>query len=159
MMSRPLSVCLLLLALLAGSAAASSAQAQQAAPGRVIEETALDRQTRDVSAQLRCVVCQGLSLQDSPSQLAQEMRSIVREKLQEGMTEAEVKAYFVEKYGEWVLLQPEPKGFNLVVYLLPLAMLLGGAGFVYMKARSWTRQGTGAGMEQDESEELESQPY
>lgn len=108
----------------------------------VVEETLIDRQTREVSAQLRCVVCQGLSLQDSPSQLAQEMRAIVREKLEEGMTPAEVKAWFVEKYGEWVLLQPEPRGFNLLVYVLPVAMLFGGAGFVFFKARSWTRQGS-----------------
>jgi hypothetical protein len=74
----------------------------------VREETLIDRQTREISSKLRCVVCQGLSLQDSPSQLAQEMRAIVREKLEEGMTPDEVKAYFVEKYGEWVLLQPDP---------------------------------------------------
>jgi cytochrome c-type biogenesis protein CcmH len=106
----------------------------------VVGETLLERQTREVSAQLRCVVCQGLSLQDSPSQLAQEMRAIVREKLEEGMTPAEVRAWFVEKYGEWVLLEPEPRGFNLIVYIMPVAMLFGGAGFVFFKARSWTRQ-------------------
>jgi cytochrome c-type biogenesis protein CcmH/NrfF len=111
------------------------------AQGRVVEESLIDRQTREISAQLRCVVCQGLSLQDSPSQLAQEMRDIVREKLEEGMTPLEVKAWFVEKYGEWVLLEPEPRGFNLVVYVMPIAMLLGGAGFVFFKARSWTQQG------------------
>jgi cytochrome c-type biogenesis protein CcmH len=112
---------------------------QSGGSGRVIEETLIDRQTRELSSQLRCVVCQGLSLQDSPSQLAQEMRAIVREKLEEGMTQAEVKAYFVERYGEWVLLEPEPKGFNLLVYILPVALLVGGAGFVFMTARSWTR--------------------
>jgi cytochrome c-type biogenesis protein CcmH len=106
----------------------------------VVEETLIDRQTREVSSQLRCVVCQGLSLQDSPSTLAQDMRAIVREKLEEGMTPAEVKAWFVENYGEWVLLEPEPRGFNLLVYVLPIAMLFGGAGFVFFKARSWTRQ-------------------
>jgi cytochrome c-type biogenesis protein CcmH/NrfF len=121
------------------------------AQGRVVEETLIDRQTREISAQLRCVVCQGLSLQDSPSQLAQEMRSIVREKLEEGMEPAEVKAWFVEKYGEWVLLEPDPRGFNLVVYILPIAMFFGGAGFVFLKARSWTRQGEdGVALEEEE---------
>jgi cytochrome c-type biogenesis protein CcmH/NrfF len=123
------------------------------AQGRVVEETLIDRQTREISAQLRCVVCQGLSLQDSPSQLAQEMRGIVREKLEEGMTPPEVKAWFVEKYGEWVLLEPEPRGFNLVVYIMPIAMLLGGAGFVFFKARSWTHQGQTEGVAVEDTEE------
>jgi cytochrome c-type biogenesis protein CcmH len=123
------------------------------AQGRVVEETLIERQTREISAQLRCVVCQGLSLQDSPSQLAQEMRGIVREKLEEGMTPPEVKAWFVEKYGEWVLLEPEPRGFNLVVYIMPIAMLLGGAGFVFFKARSWTQQGRQDGFDMEAAEE------
>lgn len=122
------------------------AQTSPASQGRYVEETLIDRQTREISSKLRCVVCQGLSLQDSPSQLAQEMRAIVREKLEEGMAPDEVKDYFVEKYGEWVLLQPEPRGFNLLVYILPIAMLFGGAGFVFLKARSWTRRG-GSGTE------------
>jgi cytochrome c-type biogenesis protein CcmH len=121
---------------------ATGAALQAPAPAgsdRVVRETLIDRQTRELSSQLRCVVCQGVSLQDSPSQLAQEMRAIVREKLEEGMTPAEVRAYFVERYGEWVLLEPDPKGFNLLVYVLPLVLLVGGAGFVFMTARSWTR--------------------
>ena len=104
------------------------------------QESALDVQTREVSSQLRCVVCQGLSIQDSPASLAVEMRAIVREQLAAGRTPEQVKEYFVQKYGEFVLLEPEPKGFNLLVYLLPVIMLLGGAAFVYFKAREWTRR-------------------
>jgi cytochrome c-type biogenesis protein CcmH/NrfF len=134
--------------------AASQLPGLAPAQGRVVEETLIERQTREISAQLRCVVCQGLSLQDSPSQLAQEMRAIVREKLEEGMSPPEVKAWFVEKYGEWVLLEPEPRGFNLLVYILPVAMLFGGAGFVVMKARSWTRQGQQVDVEDEEEAEI-----
>lgn len=105
----------------------------------VIRETELDRQVKEVSSELRCVVCQGLSIQDSPSTLAQEMRSVVREQLAAGRTPEQVKAYFVERYGEWVLLRPKASGVNLIVYLLPIAMILGGAAFVFTKARSWTR--------------------
>lgn len=107
--------------------------------GTVYRETDLDRQVEEVASQLRCVVCQGLSIQDSPSSLAQEMRSVVREQLAAGSTPDEVKAYFVEKYGEWVLLRPKPSGFNLLVYLLPIAVVVGGAAFIFAKARSWTR--------------------
>jgi cytochrome c-type biogenesis protein CcmH/NrfF len=128
-----------LAAVLAVIAALAPARADALqARGRVVEETPIDRQTREISSQLRCVVCQGLSLQDSPSQLAQDMRAVVREKLEEGMTPDEVKAFFLESYGEWVLLRPEPKGFNLVVYIMPVLMLFGGAGFVFFKVRHWT---------------------
>ena len=116
------------------------ALAQTSAPARgIVRETELDRQVKEIASQLRCVVCQGLSLQDSPSDLARDMRAIIRDQLEAGKTPDEVKAYFVERYGEWVLLQPEPQGFNLVVYLLPIALLLGGAVFVYVKAKSLTR--------------------
>jgi cytochrome c-type biogenesis protein CcmH len=104
------------------------------------QESELERQTREVASQLRCVVCQGLSLQDSPSTLAQEMRALVRDQLAAGKTPAQVKEYFVDKYGEFVLLEPDPKGFNLLVYLLPIGVLLGGAGFVFVKARQWTQR-------------------
>jgi cytochrome c-type biogenesis protein CcmH/NrfF len=148
-------VCMLLL-LVAPRHAEAALQvqtAEQPGAGRVVQETLIDRQTRELSSKLRCVVCQGLSLQDSPSQLAQEMRGIVREKLEEGMTPDEVKEYFVARYGEWVLLAPEPKGFNLVVYVLPIAMLFGGAGFVFFTARKWIRpveQGDEVGHEEEE---------
>jgi len=111
------------------------------AEGNVIqvpEETQLERDVRSLSSQLRCVVCQGLSLQDSPSELAQEMRGIVREQLAAGRSQEEVKDYFVSKYGEWVLMEPKREGFNLAVYILPMVMLFGGAGFVLFKARQWS---------------------
>ena len=124
----------------AGGAAAQPAATPGAAqePGAT-RETELDRQVKEVSSELRCVVCQGLSIQDSPSTLAQEMRGVVREQLAAGRTPEQVKAYFVERYGEWVLLRPRASGVNLIVYLLPIAMIVGGAAFVFMKARTWTR--------------------
>ena len=134
-MTRLLMLCVLLLAL----PAAAQTPAPADVPGGIVRETEIDRQVKHLAAQLRCVVCQGLSLQDSPSELAQDMRAIIREQLEAGKTPDEVKAYFVDRYGEWVLLEPEPRGFNLVVYVLPIALLLGGAVFVYLKAKSLTR--------------------
>jgi cytochrome c-type biogenesis protein CcmH len=90
-------------------------------------DSALDRLARDVSSGLRCPVCQGLSIQDSPADLAVEMKHLVREQLAAGKTPDEVRQYFIEKYGEWVLLSPEPSGFNLLVYLLPVGLIIGGA--------------------------------
>lgn len=127
---------LLVLAALMGSSVA--VRAQQTQPP--VQETWLDVQTREVASQLRCVVCQGLSIQDSPAGLAKEMRAVVREQLAAGRTPEQVREYFVQKYGEMVLLRPDPAGFNLLVYVLPVAVLLFGGIFVFMKARQWTRR-------------------
>jgi len=105
----------------------------------VVEETRIDVLVRDIASQLRCVVCQGLSLQDSPSSLAQEMRGVIRERLEAGETPEQVKDYFVRSYGEWILLEPTARGFNLAVYLLPLVAVIGGAALVTIVARRWLR--------------------
>jgi cytochrome c-type biogenesis protein CcmH len=110
----------------------------------VVEETEIDREVRAIASELRCPVCQGLSLQDSPSELAQKMRDAIRTQLEEGKTPEQVKAYFVSSYGEWILLEPEAKGFNLTVYLLPVAAVLGGALLIFIVARRWLVQTGGA---------------
>lgn len=102
----------------------------------VIRQTELDRQVKALASQIRCVVCRGQSIQESPSELAQEMRGVVREQLIAGRTPDEIRAYFVERYGQQVLLDPEPRGVNLLVYVLPVVVLLGGAAFVFTKARA-----------------------
>ena len=115
--------------------------AQGAAPGittRVAGDSLLEAKTRAVASQLRCPVCQGLSLQDSPSELSQEMRDLVREQLRAGKSPDEVKQYFVNRYGEWILLDPQAHGFNWVVYALPVLLLvLGGAGLA-VAVRRWS---------------------
>ena len=98
----------------------------------------LERRVSEVASQIKCVVCQGLSIQDSPSDLALEMRNVVHEQVAAGRTPDEVKAFFVQRYGEQILLQPPAHGFNLIVYIAPVLMLLFGGVFIYLKARSWT---------------------
>lgn len=116
------------------------------------DSAALEALTSSVAAQLRCPVCQGLSIQDSPTELALEMRAVVRDQLAAGRTPDEVRAYFVSKYGEWILLEPKAEGFNLAVYLLPVFVLILGGGTVVLAVRRWTRQGGGAALESSESE-------
>ncbi|MEX0843160.1 MAG: cytochrome c-type biogenesis protein, partial [Gemmatimonadota bacterium] len=89
--------------------------------------------------QLRCPTCQALSIADSPSELAREMEGVIRLRLQEGMTPEEVRESFVEAYGEWILLSPRPSGFNLLIYILPFAVLLLGGVIVVVGARKWLR--------------------
>jgi cytochrome c-type biogenesis protein CcmH len=112
--------------------------ADSVAARRASTDTALAALTRDVAAQLRCPVCQGLSLADSPSELALEMKDVVRDQLAAGRTPDEVKAYFVAKYGEWILLEPPRRGVNLLAYALPAIALVGGLGVVWLALRRWT---------------------
>lgn len=104
----------------------------------VAAELALEARTSAIAVVLRCAVCQGISIQESPSALAREMRLVVKEQLRAGRTEAEVKDYFVSKYGEWILLAPPAHGFNLVLYLLPAALLVGGFVAIAVVVRRWS---------------------
>jgi cytochrome c-type biogenesis protein CcmH len=90
---------------------------------------ALEARVQKLGKELRCAVCQGLSVADSPSSMARAQLDKVRELVSEGKTDQEVRDYFVARYGEWVLLQPKAEGFNLFVWLGPVALLLGG-GFI-----------------------------
>jgi cytochrome c-type biogenesis protein CcmH len=67
-----------------------------------------------------------------------QMKQVVRDQLAAGKSPEEVKAYFVSKYGEWILLEPKPRGMNLAVYLLPLFLLVGGGGLIVVMVRKWT---------------------
>jgi cytochrome c-type biogenesis protein CcmH len=109
-----------------------------AAMTQVRPDTALEARTTRLAAQLRCPVCQGLSIQDSPSELSQQMRTLVKEQIATGKTDEEVKAYFIARYGEWILLKPKPTGFNILVYLLPALALIGGGLVIVRVVKKWT---------------------
>ena len=102
-------------------------------------EADLEARTTEVASTLRCPVCQGESIQDSPSQLAQQMRAVVRDRLRSGESPEQVKAYFVGRYGEWILLEPKMTGLNILLYVLPVVLVLGGLALVVMLVRRWTR--------------------
>ncbi len=114
----------------------SAATPPAGAGGRV----AVDEETvHRVAAQLRCVVCQNLSVLDSPSEMAAQMRAIIRERLAAGETPDQVVQYFVDKYGEWILLSPREHGFNLLVWAAPVVSVLVGLAVVAFLLRRWTR--------------------
>ena len=123
-------------------------QFEAAAP---TDDPELEADVRKLARQLRCPTCQALSIADSPSELAREMEGVIRLRLQEGMTPEEVRDSFVEAYGEWVLLSPDPRGFNLLVYILPFAVFLLGGGIVVVGMRRWLsvgeEEGSGTGSE------------
>ena len=117
---------------------AQNAEARPRAAVATISDSALDAQTTAVASTLRCPVCQGESLQDSPSDLARQMRDVVRDKLRAGETPDQVRAYFVSKYGEWILLQPTMTGLNVVLYVIPVLLVIGGLVLVAFLVRRWT---------------------
>ncbi|MFQ5889114.1 MAG: cytochrome c-type biogenesis protein CcmH [Gemmatimonadota bacterium] len=111
--------------------------------GAALEPAELDALTARVAAQLRCPVCRNQSVLESSAELAREMQSVIRERLAAGETPEQVRAYFVSRYGEWILLKPEARGLNLLVYLLPAVATFGGAIFLYRRLRRWAARPAG----------------
>ena len=120
---------------LAGAAAAVVLVAVSAWAAAPVDEQTV----HEVAAQLRCVVCQSLSVADSPSETANQMRGIIRERLAAGESPEQVRAYFVEKYGDWILLSPPKSGFTLLVWVVPFVGLGIGLVLVVVVVRRWSR--------------------
>lgn len=100
----------------------------------------LDARAQAIAAKLRCPVCQNESVADSPAELAAQMRTLIREKLAAGESEDQIVAYFVSKYGDWILLEPPRRGVLWIVWVAPALALLGGTAFVV----SYLRRAVGA---------------
>lgn len=122
----------------------------------------IDTLTVQVANQLRCPVCRSQSVLESSSDLAERMQAVIRDRLARGESPAEVRAYFVDKYGEWILLRPEPEGINLLVYVLPALALLGGGWAVIRQLRRWSADGVtdgaGATAAEGTADETEAAP-
>ena len=98
-------------------------------PDEVLKDPGLERRSRDISAGLRCLVCQNQSIDDSDAQLAKDLRLLVRERLVAGDTNEQVESYLVQRYGEFVLLKPTFGTHTLLLWLTPaLVLILGGLG-------------------------------
>jgi cytochrome c-type biogenesis protein CcmH len=95
----------------------------------------LEQKTMAISAELRCPVCQGLAIGDSPSIMASNMKAQVRELLTRGYTEEQILSYFEKSYGQFVLLKPKFQGVNTLVWILPIAVLAIGFVLVVSKAK------------------------
>jgi len=89
-------------------------------------EDPVEGRLKIVAAELRCPVCQGESIYDSHSTVAQEMRSLIREQIVAGKTDEQILNFFVQRYGEFILMEPKKSGQTLFVWLFPLIALLGG---------------------------------
>ena len=101
-------------------------------PDEILDDPALEARARELSQELRCLVCQNESIDSSSAGLARDLRIIVRERLVAGDSDAEVKSYLVARYGDFVLLKPPVKPTTYLLWYGPVAILLVGAAGVYV---------------------------
>jgi cytochrome c-type biogenesis protein CcmH len=104
-------------------------------PEEMLPDPALESRARVIASELRCLVCQNQSIDDSDAPLAKDLRILVREKLKEGASDADVRAFVVARYGDFVLLRPPVKPETLLLWAAPLIALLGGGAAIYAAAR------------------------
>ena len=107
-------------------------------PHEQLKDPALEARARAISKELRCVVCQNQTIDESNAGLARDLRVIVRERLVAGDSDAEVKAWIVARYGDYVLMRPPFRGETVLLWLGPaLVLLLGGIGVgLYLRNRT-----------------------
>ena len=109
-------------------------------PDEILSDATLEKRARDISQNLRCLVCQNESIDESNASLARDLRLLVRERLMEGETDQEVLEFIVDRYGEFVLLRPQVNGVNLILWALaPIALLLSlifSGAYIFNKNRS-----------------------
>jgi cytochrome c-type biogenesis protein CcmH len=111
----------------------SSAQAVQ--PDEIMTDPAKEERARDLSRELRCMVCQNQSIDDSEAPLARDLRLLVRERIAAGDSNSQVLDFLVARYGEFVLLKPRFEQQTLLLWLVPPLVLLGGGLALWMNAR------------------------
>lgn len=113
-----------------------AAPAAAVQPDEILDDPALEQRARDLSKELRCLVCRNENIDDSHAPLARDLRLLVRERLVAGDSDAETMDYIVERYGEFVLLNPRMTGANLLIWLAgPALLVIGGVGAVIFMRR------------------------
>ena len=104
-------------------------------PSERLADPAQEARARAIFREVRCLVCQNESIDDSEADLAHDLRIIVREQLKAGASEAQVKTFLTERYGEFVLLTPAFSFFNLALWAGPFAVVLAGASLLLVRLR------------------------
>ncbi|MCG3112467.1 MAG: cytochrome c-type biogenesis protein CcmH [Candidatus Manganitrophus sp. SB1] len=107
---------------------------------QTLNEDQLQQRVREVSKTLRCAVCQSESVWESNAELAIQMRDIVRERLIQGESPDQIRAYFVSRYGDYILLKPRAFGLNLLLWGGPFLLLIIGGTFLFRTLRKWVAE-------------------
>ena len=124
-------------------------------PDEVLDDPALEARARALSAELRCMVCQNQSIDDSNAELARDLRLLVRDRLKSGDSDEAVIAYVVSRYGEFVLLNPRLRGETLLLWGAPVVLFLAGATAMVLFVRKRGGKPTGTPLTEAERAELD----
>lgn len=116
----------LLRMLVVGAALVTASVAGAVQPDEILKDPTLEKRARNLSQELRCMVCQNQSIDDSDAPLARDLRLLVRERLQDGYSDRQVMDYLIERYGDFVLLKPRLTAHTALLWALPMLALLGG---------------------------------
>lgn len=128
--------------LLLGAALAFQATAALAVnPDEVLSDPVLEKRARTISGELRCMVCQNESIDDSNAELARDLRILVRDRLKEGDSDKQVMDFIVDRYGEFVLLKPRLNARTVLLWGFPVVILLIGAVALVFAFRGRKRVG------------------
>lgn len=122
-------------------------------PDEILPDPVLEQRARDISAGLRCLVCQNQSIDDSDADLAKDLRVLVRERLVAGDSDEAVRQYLVDRYGEYVLLNPRVNSHTILLWIAAPVLLLAGLGTLVMVGRR--RRGVEAGLSAEEQAALD----
>ncbi len=105
-----------------------------------LNEDPNEAQVRAIAKELRCAVCQNQSVYESNSDLAKDMLEVIRDKVAAGETEAAIRDYFFQRYGDYIYLEPTKEGMNLLLWLGPFVGLLIGAVALLSAFKKWRKQ-------------------
>ena len=141
-----------LAAMLALSAGVTQAWAVR--PDEMLSDPALEARARALSREIRCLVCQNESIEDSNADLAHDLRVLVRDRIKKGDTDQQALDYLVARYGEFVLLKPRFDLRNAMLWGTPVVLLLGGGLFMLLGARR--RRDASPPLSSEEKKELET---
>lgn len=142
------------LAILAVAACLAQAPAVAVEPDEVLPDPALEARARELSKGLRCLVCRNESIDESSAGIARDLRLLVRERLVAGDDDAAVIDYVVDRYGEYVLLNPTTRGANLVLWGAPVVLLLVGGAVALVHIRGQRHASPAAALTTDEETRL-----
>ena len=114
-------------------------------PDEILADPAMEARARDLGRELRCLVCQNQSIEDSDAPLARDLRVLLRQRIEAGDSDDAAIAWIVERYGDYVLLRPPLRADTVLLWGAPLVALAGGALVVFFTLRRNRKAGTGDG--------------
>ena len=104
---------------------------------KVVDETEIDQKVREIAKTLRCTVCQTENIWESGAPLAHQMREAIRERVMQGQSTEEIRAYFHSRYGDYIMMEPPKQGINWLIWLAPFLLLFGGGALLWREVKGW----------------------